>query len=316
MKNLIFRTAIAALCVVSLTACDKADGASGGDSKTVTLGFVNGATTEFHTCLEKAINNAATTAGAKVVSANSKQDPAAELSNIEDMISRNVSAMIVQTVNSDALKNDVAKAKAANIPIFLTSVITDDPSSILGAAVVDLKGVGKLDADWVAKDAGSATVEAGIIAGAPGAASDLLVGGFKDALPANVTVVGNQPGMFNRQKAQDVADNMVQAHPNLKYVFVANEDMAFGAYQAFQAAGKTDVKIVTVNGTDDGLAAVKDGKFAATVANSANEMGQVAVKNTLALLNKDASTQKIANVPFTLITKDNLDTAPQYCLKG
>ncbi len=315
MKNRISRTAIAALCVLSLAACDKADGTSGGDTKSLTLGFVNGATTEFHTCLEKAINNAAATAGAKVVSANSKQDPAAELSNIEDMISRNVSAMIVQTVNSDALKNDVAKAKAANIPIFLTSVITDDTSSILGAAVIDLKGVGKLDADWVAKDAGTTPAEAGIIAGAPGAASDLLVGGFKDALPATVTVVGNQPGMFNRQKAQDVADNMIQAHPNLKYVFVANEDMAFGAYQAFQAAGKS-VKIVTVNGTDDGLAAVKDGKFAATVANSANDMGQLAVKNTLALLKSDASTQKIANVPFELITKDNLDEAPQYCLKG
>ncbi|WP_436530277.1 sugar ABC transporter substrate-binding protein [Actinoplanes sp. HUAS TT8] len=313
MKKRISRTAIAALCVISLAACDKSEAAGGGDS--VTLGFVNGATTEFHTCLEKAITSEAAAGGAKVVSANSKQDPAAELSNIEDMISRNVSALIVQTVNSDALKNDVAKARSAGIPIFLTSVITEDTSDILGAVVVDLKGVGKLDADWIAQDAGTTAAEVGIIAGAPGAASDQMVAGFTGALPATLTVVGNQPGMFNRQKAQDVAENLIQAHPDLKYAFVANEDMAFGAYQAFQAAGK-DVRIVTVNGTDEGLAAVKDGTFAATVANSANDMGQLAVKNALALLKSGSGATKIANVPIALITKDNLDKAPQYCLKG
>ncbi len=314
MRKQILGTLFAAsFCVVSVAACDSGD-ASGKDGG-VTLGFVNGATTEFHTCLEKAVNSEAAANNAEVVSANSKQDPGTELSNIEDMISRNVDAMIVQTVNVDALKNDIAKAKSANIPIFLTSVVTDDTSDILGAVVVDLKGVGKLDADWVSKDAGTTTAEAGIIAGAPGAASDLLVSGFSDALPANITVVANQPGMFNRQKAQDVAENLIQAHPDLKYAFVANEDMAFGAYQAFQAAGK-NVKIVTVNGTDDGLAAVKDGRFAATVANSATVTGQLAVKNTLALLKPGSGTEKIAHTPISLITKDNLDTAPQYCLKG
>jgi ribose transport system substrate-binding protein len=297
-----------------MTACGDDSGAgsggSGGDA--VTIGFVNGGTTEFHTCLQKAIEAEASTEGAKVVVANSKQDPATELSNLEDMISRNVSLLMVQTVNVDALKNDIAKAKSANIPIYLTSVITDDTADILGAAVVDLTKVAALDAGWVAKDAGSAQVEAGVIAGAPGAASDLMVKGFTGALPANVKVVANQPGMFNRAKAQDVADNMIQANPNLKYVFVANEDMAFGASQAFKAAGKDGVKIVTVNGTDEGIAAVKDGTFAATVANSAATLGQLAVKNSLTLLKKGQA-DKIAQAPYTLITKDNLTEAPKYC---
>jgi ribose transport system substrate-binding protein len=297
--------------LVMLTGCGTSQA---GDEGGVTLGFVNGATTEFHTCLQRAIEAEAKSAGASVVVANSNQNPATETSNLEDMISRQVDALIVQTVNVDALAGDVAKAHGADIPIFLTSVVTSDTNDILGAAVVDLKKVGALDAGWVADDAGGATVEAGVIAGAPGAASDLLAGGFTDALPSTVSVVANQPGMFNRAKAQDVAENMIQAHPNLKYAFVANEDMAFGALQAFQAAGK-DVRIVTVNGTDEGLAAVKDGRFAATVANSANDIGTVAVKNTLALLKGD-KVDKIANIPATLITQDNLSEAPQYCLKS
>jgi ribose transport system substrate-binding protein len=300
-----------AFTAISATACGDDSTSASGAADAVTVGFVNGGTTEFHTCLQKAVEAEAATEGAKVIVANSKQDPATELANLEDMISRDVSVLMVQTVNVDALKNDIAKAKSANIPIFLTSVITGDTADILGAVVVDLTKVGALDAGWVAKDAGSAQVEAGVIAGAPGAASDLLVKGFTGALPANVKVVANQPGMFNRAKAQDVAENMIQAHPGLRYAFVANEEVAFGALQAFQAAGK-DVKIVTVNGTDAGLAAVRSGEFSATVANSAAEIGRMAVENSLTLLKKGQA-EKIASAPYVLITKDNLAEAPKYC---
>ncbi|MFJ8979303.1 sugar ABC transporter substrate-binding protein [Streptomyces sp. NPDC102282] len=286
-------------------------GAGASDDGSVSLGFVNGGDTEFHTCLQASIEDTAEAEDAALYTANSHQNPGTELSNIEDMISRDVDALIVQTVNVDALKGDIAKAKSANIPIFLTSVVTDDPTDILGAVVVDLKQVGELDAGWVGKDAAGKPAEAGVIAGAPGAASDLLVNGFTKALPDNVEVVANQPGMFNAAKAQDVAENMIQAHPDLAYAFVANEEMAFGALKAFQAA-KADVKIVTVNGTDRGVAAVKDGRFAATVANSAMTTGRIALTNALALLDKK-KTDKIASTPISLITADNVSSAPQYC---
>ncbi|MFD7475639.1 sugar ABC transporter substrate-binding protein [Streptomyces sp. NPDC059837] len=294
-----------------LSGCGKDTGSGSGS---VSLGFVNGADTEFHTCLQKALEQTAKSEGAKVYTANSHQNSGTELSNIEDMISRNVSALIVQTVNVDALKGDIAKAKASNIPIYLTSVATSDVNDILGAAVVDLGKVGALDAGWVAKDAGGKDVQVGVIAGAPGAASDLLVGGFTKALPGNAKVVANQPGMFNAAKAQDVAENMIQAHPDLDYAFVANEEMGLAARKAFDAAGAKDVKIVTVNGTDDGLAAVKDGRFSATVSNSAMTIGQTAVKDAIGLLDKK-KVDKIANIPLLLVTKDNLSKAPQYCPK-
>lgn len=294
-----------------LSGCGKDTGSGSGS---VSLGFVNGADTEFHTCLQKALEQTAKSEGAKVYTANSHQNSGTELSNIEDMISRNVSALIVQTVNVDALKGDMTKAKASNIPIYLTSVATSDVNDILGAAVVDLGKVGALDAGWVAKDAGGKDVQVGVIAGAPGAASDLLVGGFTKALPGNAKVVANQPGMFNAAKAQDVAENMIQAHPDLAYAFVANEEMGLAARKAFDAAGAKNVKIVTTNGTDEGLAAVKDGRFSATVANSAMTIGQTAAKNAIGLLGKK-KVDKIANIPLLLVTKDNLSKAPQYCPK-
>ncbi|NEB03428.1 sugar ABC transporter substrate-binding protein [Streptomyces sp. SID13726] len=301
------------VCALVLSGCGSESDAGGTVEGSVTLGFVNGANTHFHQCLLKAVEQTAKSEKATVYSANSKQDAGTELSNIEDMIARNVDALIVQTVNVDALEGDIAKAKNAGIPIYLTSVATSDTSDVLGVAKVDLKQVGVLDAGWIAKDAAGKDVKVGIVAGAPGAASDLLVGGFKGALPATAKVVANQPGMFNPAKAQDVAENMIQAQPDLDYAFVANEEMAFAVRKAFEAAGADDVKIVSVNGTEDGLAAVKSGQLSATVANSAMTIGQTAVKNTIGLLNKDKTVDKIANIPLVLVTEDNVGEAPQYC---
>ncbi|MER7929859.1 substrate-binding domain-containing protein [Streptomyces sp. NPDC096057] len=71
---------------------------------------------------------------------------------------------------------------------------------------------------------------------------------------------------------------------DLDYAFVANEEMAFAARKAFDRGGGEKVKIVTVNGTDEALAALKDGRFAATVSNSAKDTGVLAVTNAISLL--------------------------------
>ncbi|MGX9884769.1 sugar ABC transporter substrate-binding protein [Streptomyces sp. NPDC002276] len=307
------RSLVASLAGVGLllSGCGLESSAAPADDGPITLGFVNGGSTEFHTCLQESIANTAKSNFARLVTANSHQDAAQELSNIQAMIARHVDAIIVQTVNTDALKSDIAKAGTAHIPIFLTSV-SADPSDILGAVVVDLKAVGKLDADWIEDDAAGRDVQVAVIAGAPGAASDLLVGGFTKGLPANAKVVANQPAMFVAVKAKVVAAGMIKAHPGLDYAFVANEEMAFAAREAFDAAGGKKVKIVTVNGTDEALAALKDGRFAATVSNSAKDTGELAVTNVISLLRKE-EVEKIATTQARLVTKANADTAPLYC---
>ncbi|WP_406006392.1 sugar ABC transporter substrate-binding protein [Streptomyces sp. NBC_00637] len=279
----------------------------------ITLGFVNGGTTEFHTCLQESVERTARNNSVRLVTANSRQNGDTEASNIEDMIARKVDALVVQTVDVNALKRDIAKAKAAGVPIFLTSVAPDDTSDLLGAVVVDLKEVGELDAEWIERDSAGREVSVGVIAGAPGAASDLLTEAFTERLPDTAAVVASKPGMYDPAKARTVAADMIKEIPGLDYAFVANEEMAFAARKAFDAAGAEDVRIVTVNGTDEALAALKAGSLAATVSNSAADTGELAVQNVISLLRKDDRADRIEKTPVRLVTKDNADTAPLYC---
>jgi ribose transport system substrate-binding protein len=79
-------------------------------------------------------------------------------------------------------------------------------------------------------------------------------------------MVAQQSADFDRNKAMDVMETIMQANPNIDAVFCGNDAMALGAYQAVLAAGKADkVKIFGFDGSDDAVKAIADGKISATV---------------------------------------------------
>jgi ribose transport system substrate-binding protein len=106
-------------CQLRTTAGQAADGPD-------TLGFVNGGTSQFHTCLQRSIEQEARTNLVELYTANSGQESTDELARSADMIARDVDALIVQTVDVDALGEHLARARSADIPVFLTSVVPED----------------------------------------------------------------------------------------------------------------------------------------------------------------------------------------------
>jgi ribose transport system substrate-binding protein len=79
-------------------------------------------------------------------------------------------------------------------------------------------------------------------------------------------MVARQNADFDRNKAMDVMETIMQANPSIDAVFCGNDAMALGAYQAVLAAGKADkIKIFGFDGSDDAVKAIADGKISATV---------------------------------------------------
>jgi ABC-type sugar transport system substrate-binding protein len=79
-------------------------------------------------------------------------------------------------------------------------------------------------------------------------------------------MVAQQSADFDRNKAMDVMETIMQANPDIDAAFCGNDAMALGAYQAVLAAGKADkVKIFGFDGSDDAIKAIAEGKISATV---------------------------------------------------
>lgn len=108
--------------------------------------------------------------------------------------------------------------------------------------------------------------------------------------------------------ARTTAENLLQAHPDIQFVWGSNDTGAIGAALAAQAAGKKGLIITGMNGSPEGVDAVKKGLIAATWDANQNGQGELMAINALTWL-ATGKAPKARNVPFTKIDKSN---AAQY----
>ncbi|MBV8567994.1 MAG: substrate-binding domain-containing protein, partial [Methylobacteriaceae bacterium] len=93
--------------------------------------------------------------------------------------------------------------------------------------------------------------------------------GFDEAIKQwpDMQILASQTGDFARDKGRQVAETLLQAHPETTAIYAHNDEMAIGAIAALEAAGKTpgkDVIVVSIDGEKDAVQAIIDGKLAAT----------------------------------------------------
>lgn len=81
----------------------------------------------------------------------------------------------------------------------------------------------------------------------------------------DLKMVAQQSADFDRNKAMEVLESIMQVHPDIDAVFCGNDAMAMGAYQALLAAGKhNQVKVFGFDGASDVIESIRDGKIMAT----------------------------------------------------
>jgi simple sugar transport system substrate-binding protein len=168
------------------------------------------------------------------------------------------------------------EAKAAGIPVILTdrSVETSDPSLYVTLVGSDFESEGERAAHLLEKVlAGQKdTVKIAQLEGTTGAAPAIeRASGFAKIMKASHPewkIIASQSGDFTRAGGKQVMAAFLQAHSDIQVLFSHNDDMAIGAIQAIQAAGKTpgkDIKIISCDGVHDGFVAMSKGQINAIV---------------------------------------------------
>ncbi|WP_461370285.1 ribose ABC transporter substrate-binding protein RbsB [Candidatus Darwinibacter acetoxidans] len=233
---------------------------------------------------------------------DAQDDPARQLSGIEDLIARKVDLILVNPTDSAAVVPAILAANRAGIP-----VITIDRSADGGevAAYIASDNVlgGKMAGEFIAELLGGKgkVVE---IEGIPGTNAARERGqGFNEAMAnyPEMEVVARQEAGFDRAKGLTVMENILQAQPEIDAVFCHNDEMALGAIIAIQAAGRADkIKVVGFDATDDAVAAVKEGRMLATVAQQPRLMGALGVEYALKVLQGEEVADFIP-VPLELV---------------
>ena len=256
----------------------------------------------FFVKLAEGAEAAAEEAGVKLITVDAGDDAAKQTSDVEDLISKNVSVLIVNPVDSDAIAPAVKDAVSKGLKVISVDRVVNGVDVDCQIASDNVAGA-EMATEYLAELVGEGAKVAEL-QGVPGASATIDRGeGFHNVADQKLDVVSSQTANFNRAEGMTVMENVLQSASDVKGVFAHNDEMALGALEA--VAGK-DIQIVGFDATDDAVAAVKDGKMAATVAQQPDKMGETAVNTAISLINGE-DVEKSIPVEVTLITKENAE---------
>ncbi len=246
--------------------------------------------------------------GVKLLMNDAEGDVNQQISQCESLIAQDVDAIILNAMDAEGCNPIVDMCNEAGIPIIECNTLTtnEEYTCYIGSDDVD---AGKIQSGFlkeVLPDDAKICIMYGPIGQSP---QVYRKQGYEEGgiLGGTYEVLQDQTANWKRDEALTLAEDWLTRYPDLNAIVCQNDDMAMGALEAVEAAGrKDDVVIVGIDAIDDAVQAVKDGRLDCTVYQDSKGQGATSVDVALKLA-KGESVEKEVMIPFQLVTVDNVD---------
>jgi ribose transport system substrate-binding protein len=295
---------LAALATALAAGCQRGGGGNEGGGARIGLS-VSTLNNPFFVTLRDGAQSAADEAGADLIVSDAQNDTAQQQDDIQNFVTQQVNVILVNPVDSDAVVPAIEAANQANIPVIALDRGASGGEIATTIASDNVQG-GNMAGEELIRLVSSGSVAQ--LEGTPGADPARDRGqGFQDAIDAQsaVEVVASQTANFDRAEGLNVAENILQANPEIAGIFAQNDEMALGAVQALGESAGDEVKIVGFDATEDGLSAIQDGTMNATVAQQPSEIGSLGVENAIRVIDGESVEENIP-VKVQLVTPENV----------
>ncbi len=174
----------------------------------------------------------------------------------------------------------------------------------------DNEGMGVQGAKYIGEKLGGEGKVVILDAPASGSVAELRKKGFLDSITAypGIEVIGTYITQFNREAGlKDMAD-ILTANPRIDAVYSMDDETSIGALQAIQAAGRTDIKVITGGGGCqvyfNMMPAFTDIWVQSALYSPA--MVKDAVDQAVAILSGE-TVEAVKIIPTTIVDKDNVE---------
>ncbi len=279
-------------------------GAEGGGGPRIGLS-ISTLNNPFFVTLRNGAQEAAEKEGAELVVADAQNDAATQQDDVQNFVTQQMDAILVNPVDSASIVPAVQAANQANIPVIALDRGASGGEIATLIASDNVQG-GRMAGEELIRLVGSGSVAQ--LEGIPGASPTRDRGqGFEEAINAQeaVELVVSQTANFDRAEGLNVTENILQSNPQIKGIFAQNDEMALGAVRALGDKAGTDVKIVGFDAIEDAVNAIQEGKMNATVAQQPDKIGSLGVENAIKVIDGDSVPEKIS-VEVKLVTKENV----------
>ena len=304
-RQLIAAGSLTAAAALALTGCASGGSAdAAGDEETISVSLITKTDTNpFFVAMQEGAEAAADDLGVEITLAAGSEDgdEDTQIQAIENAISRGDAGILI-TPNGPAVEDALVKARDAGLYVIALDTPPSDPESVDITFATDNFLAGQEIGKWTAGKLGGEKATIALI----DLFDDKVVSvdvardqGFLDGMGidlADETKNGDEAargeysggecefvGTVAAQGAEDggrtAAETLLSQNPDINVVYTINEPAAYGAYEAFKAAGATEgLIVVSVDGGCAGIDAVTEGLIGATSQQYPLKMAELGVQ--------------------------------------
>lgn len=250
-------------------------GSSDSGSDLITVGFSQvGAESDWRTANSESMKETfSKDNGYKLIFDDAQQKQENQITAIRNFIQQAVDYIVLAPVTETGWDTVLKEAQDADIPVIIVDRMVDVSDDSLYTAWVgsDFKLEGQKASAWLkayAEAKGMSEVNIAHIQGTIGASAQIgRTEGLEEAAKENGwNIVDQQTGEFTQAKGQEVMESMLKKHDNINVVYCENDNEAFGAIDAIEAAGKKvgpdgDILVMSFDTTNAGLTDTLSGKI-------------------------------------------------------
>jgi ribose transport system substrate-binding protein len=262
----------------------------------------------FYIAMLRGIRARAQELGWDVATVSANEDKLKQINGVQDLVARGVKGILISPIDAVGVNAAYDAAAAAKVPIVSVARGSASPNQTIHVAM-DEKQIGRDIAEWTAKKL-DGKGKVALLLGPSGAPTFRNLGdGYAEVMAKHpgIQIVVRQDGPLTRERGVKQAEDALVAHPDLAAIYTANDDVALGAMQAVNAAGRKGKTLVTgMNGVPPALRAVKESNLAMTVELNPVEWGRLGV-DVLATYLKGDKVEPRVFIKHVIIDSANVD---------
>ena len=277
VSALLTATMVCGMCVVPTVSVAAAD-------DTITVGFSQvGAESDWRTANTESMKSTFSEEnGYELIFYDAQQKQENQLTAIRNFIQQEVDYILLAPVTETGWDTVLQEAKDADIPVIIVDRMVDVSDDSLYTTWIGTDSLleGRKAAEWLnayttAKGIDAKDVNIVDIQGTIGSTAQI---GRSKGLEEGVdnygwNLLAQQSGEFTQAKGQEVMESMLKQYDNINVVYCENDNEAFGAIDAIEAAGKTvgsdiangEIMVMSFDTTNAGLTDTLAGKIACDV---------------------------------------------------
>lgn len=300
------------------------------DGDLITVGFSQvGAESDWRTANTESMKSTFTEEnGYELIFDDAQQKQENQLAAIRNFIQQEVDYIVLAPVTETGWDTVLQEAKDAGIPVIIVDRMVDVSDDSLYEAWVGSNFAleGEKAGEWINQFLQANSIEKANIVniqGTIGASAQIgRTEGLQKACEANdnMELLAEVTGEFTQAKGQEVMESFLKQYDNINIVYCENDNEAFGAIDAIEAAGKTvgsdiangEIMVLSFDAVQAGVQNVLDGKI--TLATECNPLHGPRVQELIEKLEAGEAVDKIAYVDEGMYAHD--DTVKSVTVDG